>query len=143
MNMLMIPHSAAVHIPLALAVLFPLAHVARLILTRTGFLPHRTWILLWALCAIQVATSGLSYISGQRDRALSSAASELLNSHQEQALLFTLLWVAILAIYPDGSWLRKRRWLVALHHLTLISFLVAQLVVAISLGHLGGKIVFG
>lgn len=140
--MILLNHSAAIHIPLALAVLFPLLHVLFFTLVKFKFFPARAWLVLWGLVAIQLVTSFLSYFTGQRDRVFSAADPDLLAQHWELACVFMWLWAAIFVFLPLAHGLRRPTW-TAFFHVILVVLLLAQLVYGIWLGQIGGKLVFG
>lgn len=134
-------HSAAVHIPLALAILFPLAYFTIALSLMTGWLPRRTWVLLMGLVGVQWVTLGLAYKTGTRDGLFSEASTELVNQHQQLAENFSLLWLMIGVVVPL-AFLLPRRWPV-LCHIVLLILMAIQLTWAVQLGRAGGKLVFG
>ena len=140
--MVWLHHSAAVHIPLAIAVLFPITQIMLLVLIQRKHLPVHTWILNWVICGIQIVALGIAYITGLRDLNLSSSSIELLNKHQQLADYFIVLWIGISILLPLSFRLQKKKWQVLCHFL-LFGFLVGQFVLAIQLGQVGGLLVFG
>lgn len=138
----MLSHSAAVHIPLAIAVLFPMGYGAIYWMIKFGGLAERAWILMWGLAGIQIANTVLAYRTGLRDRPFSPAPAEMLSRHEYWGLIFMCLWVLIAAILPFGYlWAHRRsgKWV----HGVLLILMAAQLASALQLGHLGGQIMLG
>ncbi|MGE0762599.1 MAG: hypothetical protein AB7N80_04920 [Bdellovibrionales bacterium] len=141
-EMINLHHSAAVHVPLALAFLFPLIHVLLLILIKTQLLPHRTWFLHIGVVVVQLVGAALAYLTGQRDMVLSSAPTELLVEHQELAFWFMLIWLAVLCLLVLAVTLRNLKWSIFFHGALLV-LLASQFYIAVRVGQIGGKLVFG
>lgn len=137
-----IHHSATVHIPLALAVLFPLGYVGLLLCLKLKFLPEKSWTLLWVLCVVQLITSYFAYNTGLRDLAFSTGSTELLQNHREHAWKFFVLWLGISGAFPVAFLVGQRK-LSRFVHLVLLGLLIAQFITAWRLGELGGRLVFG
>jgi len=138
----MLHHSATVHVPLALAVLFPPAYVLFVVTIKSGWLPRRIWLLRFGTAIIQLAASAFAYRSGEQDRLMSPASEQLLAHHQQLALNFGFLWLGIAVLLPLAFLFHQKSWS-RLLHLALLVLLAAQLWEAIQLGQLGGQIVFG
>lgn len=137
-----IHHSAAVHIPLSLALLLPLSQVVLFILVKIKYLPDRVWYLQWAMAGIQLIACGVAYFTGQRDYVLSAADPELLQHHREMALALIAASIPPLILLPLLVKVRSHVGLRAIHILLLMIF-VAQIALAIYLGQSGGRILFG
>lgn len=112
------------------------------ILVKVEFLPKRAWILLFGLSGIQLISSYLGYITGLRDKALSSAPQEVLLTHEKLAQVFMILWLLIFGLQLAMFWLEKTK-LKFLNLFLISALLVGQLVVAVRLGQLGGEMVMG
>lgn len=133
-------HSAAVHLPLAVAVLFPFAYLIIIVAIHTKWLPKRVWWLLMGFAPAQIVSLLLSYRTGVRDSVVSEATTELIQQHRALAWNFTIvwciLWVLVLIVFLAPPRLSRLA-----HWLTLI-LLVGQLIWAIQLGQVGGKLMF-
>jgi hypothetical protein len=135
-------HPATVHVPIALGVLLPFAHLGLWFAVAKGFLPPRVWWLLTGAIAAQVSSCLLAYATGMRSKPLSAAAPELLARHENLALLFclsALLAVGLSTTIAAG----KRPASMNVRNAFLFAVLVAQMTLAIWVGRLGGTIVFG
>jgi|GEM_PF-4701542 len=133
-------HGAAIHIPLALAILFPIFYAGCLISTRTGWLPVRIWRALLALGVLQVATLLLAYASGERARILSSGDPSVISRHEALAFWFTAVWIA--ALLPLlVSQITTHKALKLSAHVALVFLLFVQAALALWLGHLGGSLI--
>ncbi|NJL24321.1 MAG: hypothetical protein HC902_03525 [Calothrix sp. SM1_5_4] len=137
----MIHHPATVHIPLALAVLFPLFHIVLIAVVKWKLMPKQIWFMQWGLAAIQLVTCALAFITGRKDMTLSAAAPELLHRHQELAIQFTIAWAVIAILLPVSYHVRGRTGSTVVQAALLI-LLVVQLVLAVRLGVVGGELVY-
>lgn len=133
-------HPAAVHVPLALAVLFPLFYLATLWATLTNWLPMRLWSVLWWLGLVQITSTMLAYLSGEKSKFLSAAAQEQILAHERLGLVLVVLWFFILTFLTVIlSTKQKIIWNTA--NALLIGLLLTQLVIAFQLGKIGGALV--
>ena len=131
-----IPHSAAVHMPLAIAVLFPVFFAAAWWTTRRGLMPERIWLGLWALSAAQVASTVLAFFSGEHAEFLSAGSQVLIEKHEALAEKFLWVWVAIFVVFTATRIPRFNKlalWTVAL-------LIAVQLILAVQAGHAGGQL---
>lgn len=124
--------------PLALAVLFPLAYALTLVGLRFKWFPHSAWRILLGLFLILMLSGSLAYWTGYQDRAFSMAASEDLDRHQSLALRFLLIWGASLPVLIV-AFVWRNRWVLAAH-LILLGLLAAQFLLAVRLGKAGGAL---
>jgi len=134
-------HSAAIHIPLALAVLFPGLHLIIGIMITLGKLPKLSWLILLGLSLVQLLTARFSFLTGMRDRALSASSQDLLAQHQHFATQFIWIWVGLTATL-FMAYLPSNRHVVRAAHAILIILLALQFFWAIKTGETGGQLVF-
>lgn len=135
-------HPATVHIPLALAVLMPAAFSMHWYGLEKKWFQRKSWMVIWSLGLVQLASGGLAYLTGERAKVLSAAEAELLAHHESFGLIFLSL-AALQVFFFSLLFIETRpRMQVFIRLLNLIGLLV-QAVVAIQLGKLGGQIVFG
>lgn len=127
---------------MALAVLFPLSHLMVLFCIKIGFLPSRVWALQWFIGVLNLMALWASFATGQRDITMSSAPLELLSEHKHLAQQFLYVWSGIFLLMPVAFRARRRIWSL-LFHGGLLVLLASQLWLAVQLGRVGGKIVFG
>lgn len=132
-------HPATIHIPLALAMLMPLFFVVTFWHIQKQKWPNSSWNYLLALAAIQLVTSGFAYWSGYKDKFLSAADAQIIQRHESAALWFCGIWFLIVFAFLASRFSRPKQIWPAILAFVL---LVAQAVIAIQLGHLGGQLVF-
>jgi len=135
----LLPHPAAVHIPLALAVLFPAFYLAAWWSVKRNLMPARLWTFLWALALVQMITLGLAYISGEHAEFLSAGSQVRIDRHEQLATIFSIMWFCIFVALSLGVWRAGLR--TAAFHVAVSAILTGQLLVALWLGHIGGGLV--
>lgn len=132
-----LPHSASVHVPVALGVLMPPLFLSVWIAVRRGWLPHRIWIGLGALAAVQCAAIGFALLTGERAEFLSAANGDLVERHEHAAQALGPLWLVLTLGIAWVAWRRTMdRVLLAL----LLGLAVGQAVLTAYAGHLGGHL---
>lgn len=135
----LLAHPAAVHVPLALAVLFPVAYAATLWAVIVGWLPKRIWYGLVAMSVIQIVATLLAYFTGTRSVMYAVGDPALILHHAQLGRVFILLWIImlppIIAIARSNS---RIVWRTA--NVILVALVVGQLVVGIALGKAGGAL---
>jgi hypothetical protein len=133
-----IPHAAAVHIPLALAVLFPGFYWSALWSTNRRLMPDRIWFAIWILSTVQVLTIVVALITGEQAEFLSAGSQTEMERHEHFAYGFLALWIVVFAALCASMWKTKLRTLE--FHFALSAILVAQFVLALFIGHIGGSL---
>ncbi len=133
-----LPHAAAVHMPIALAVLFPVFYGVAWWCTSKDLLPVRIWYGLWALAAVQVVSIIYAIYTGERAEFLSAGNHQLIEQHEHMAENFRAVAIAVflglsLALALTGI---KRTVL----HSILMLLLIGQLILAFYVGHMGGEL---
>ncbi len=148
MDISFLPHGALVHIPMALAVLFPMMYMGLLIGEARAWVSRPSWLALCFLAVIQLVSSGLAYWSGASAKILSAAQPEHIEKHETYAQFFILIWVLITLVMILDQWLRTRPVPSKNHRLTTsllrgvsVLLIVIQSIVAIPLGKVGGALV--
>lgn len=134
-------HPATVHMPLALSVLMPFVFALSWWGISRKFLPHGFGWVLVSLSVIVLLSSAFAFTTGEGSKPFSAADSELLANHEQLAKWFCAIWVLIFALSLLMQFIQRLR-----HPLlrgTVIVILIFQAVLAVRLGRLGGKIVFG
>lgn len=131
-------HSAFVHVPLALAVLFPGMYLTTFWAVKKSHLAFNIWYGALALCVVQLSSSLLAYFSGEYAEVLSAADPDLIESHEHFGAMFMLLWVLI-SVAVAALCLRPKLSN-KIHPVTLLLMLI-QLVIAILLGRVGGSLI--
>lgn len=134
-------HPATVHVPLALAVLIPIAFVLAWWATEKNWLPENFGWVFVGLAALVLGSSAFAFITGEQSKVMSAAKPELLASHEQRAQVFCAVWVVILFIAGLTQSIGKSRALGSRGVLLLL--LILQAVLGVQLGRLGGQIVFG
>src|SRR5262245_57372099 len=134
-------HPAVVHLPIALAVLVPLAAMAAIFAIRTGFVPARGW---WAVALLQALLAGSAYFAmetghHEEERVERVVAEEHIHAHEEAGEWFVIaagIGVVVVAggLLP-GRLGRTGRVVGALASLAVLG-------AAIRTGFLGGELVY-
>jgi uncharacterized membrane protein len=134
-------HPAAVHLPIALAILIPGFAILGTWLIAREFLPTRSWSLIVLLQALLVCFGWLALETGedQADRVERVVAERHIEAHEEAAERFLIL-AGIGLIVNAAGLLPQRKG-----SLGRIAGTVASLVVlaaGVSTGRLGGELVY-
>jgi uncharacterized membrane protein len=134
-------HPAVVHLPIAFAVLLPVAILLAILALRTGFLPARAWV---AIVLAQLAFAGVSLVAletGEADeeRVETVVAEDVIESHEERAERFVVAVLAAAALSLGG--LLRGGWGETARFGTLAASAVA-LALGIQVGHSGGELVY-
>lgn len=134
-------HPAAVHFPIAIAMLLPIASLSAAIAIRRGAGVRATWLPVLALSALLSLSAWVAVQTGEREEgAVEDVVAEaLIHEHEERAELFSFasavvlgLVVAALAAGSRGNLLRGVATLATL----------ALWVPAYRVGHSGGELVY-
>ncbi len=131
-------HPATVHMPLSIALLAPAAHATLWWLVSQRNWPKKIWLLFFLLLTVQLLSVVVAYVSGERAVMFSAAPPELTAEHLFWAKMFSLFWLAI-----AFSTVLQSRFRFTAFKVCTLSLLLAQIAVAIWLGHMGGRLVFG
>jgi uncharacterized membrane protein len=139
-------HPAAVHLPLALAMLVPPLAVGTLWAIRAGKAPRAAWLLVVALQALLVGGALVALRTGdsEAERIEDRIAEGRLEAHQSAAQQFTVvagLTLALAAAALVAGRVRPRAGAVAAMGTVVMSLVVAGL--AVRTGHRGGELVYG
>ncbi len=130
-------HSAMVHVPLALSVLFPVVYIVTLYGVSRQHMSVQIWRYHAVMQLMLLLSSGVAYWSGLNSKFLSPADQALISNHEQLAAVFVLLVVASnMAMVMHIFRLRSQ---LALKILT-VALLLVQAGLAIWLGHLGGQL---
>jgi uncharacterized membrane protein len=134
-------HPAVVHLPMALAVLVPLAAVGALLAIGTRFVPPRAWAAVVLLQALLLASGVLALETGEaeEERVEEVVAERFIEAHAEAAERF--VWAAGLGLLVMGAGLLGGR----AGRIGRVAGLVASLAVllaGVQVGHLGGALVY-
>jgi len=134
-------HPAAVHLPMALAILIPGFAILGLFLIYTEFLPARSWVLIVLLQALLVGSGWLALETGedQEERVERVVAERLIEDHEEAAERF--LVIAGIALLASAAGLVPRR-IGAGGRATGTLAALGALAAGGYTGHLGGELVY-
>lgn len=104
-------HPMLVHLPVALAVLLPLASVGLLLAWWRGTLPRRTWLIVVVLQALLVGGGIVAMRTGEADeeRVEGVVGEAAIEAHEEAAEAFVWGGGAVLALAIAASLLRNDR----------------------------------
>jgi hypothetical protein len=133
-------HAATTHVPLALAVLFPVFYIGCLWATVSNWLPAKIWYPLWLLVVIQLGSLFFAFSSGERSEVLSAAGHEQIMKHEHLAVEFIAAWIGILVLLSVAI-LAKKKPIQRTAHVFLLAFVLAQIFIGIYLGKAGGAMV--
>lgn len=136
-------HPRIVHLPMALAIIVPLAALAVALCAARGWLPRRTWWLVVGLQALLVGSSLAALQSGERDEArverfVPEAAIE---AHEEAAEGFTLAGGVTLGLMILAGLLGERRLAPAAAAAAIAGTLVGG-ALGVRTGQAGGELVY-
>jgi len=134
-------HPAVVHLPIALAVLAPLAAVGALVAIRAGWLPRRVWVAVVALHALLAGSAWLAVGTGesQEDTVERVVHERFIESHEESAERF-LVVVGIAALVSAAGLLAGRFG--TFGRAATVAAGAATFAVAVAVGHSGGELVY-
>jgi uncharacterized membrane protein len=134
-------HPAVVHLPIALAVLSPLAAIGALVAIRAGWLPRRVWVAVVALHALLAGSAWLAVETGEaQEETVERVVHErFIESHEEGAERF-LAVVAVAALVSAAGLLAGR--LGALGRVATAAAGAAVFAAAVAVGHSGGELVY-
>lgn len=134
-------HPAIVHLPIALAVLLPLAALASALAVARGWLPGRAWVLVVALHALLVASAFLAVETGEHEeeRVERAVSERFIEAHEERAESF--LWIAAAALAVTGAGMLSGALGSAARAGSVIAAL-GVLVAGAAVGHSGGELVY-
>ena len=134
-------HPAAVHIPIALALLMPFCTVLTLVAVHRQFLPSRAWGIVVLLQGILVLSSIFALRTGedQEERVARVVPAEIMDVHQEYSEWF--LRVAALTLLFAGAGLLDKRTGRVGRGVT-VPLTIVVLILAIRVGHTGGELVY-
>lgn len=133
------PHSAFVHMPLALAVLWPVVYGLVWWATSTRRMPNSLWFGVLGLVFLQVAASLTAILSGEAAKEESGAKADLLFHHEKFAEIFMSSWWVLAAMILIAWWMQKRSFAKWLHSIIWMA-LVFQAGLAVYIGHAGGAL---
>ena len=134
-------HPAVVHLPMALAVVIPALAFLGVWLIHKSLLPARSWILIVFLQVLLVGSGWLALETGEdeEDRVERVVSEDLIEAHEEAAERFLLLGGIGLLVSGAGL-LSGQRGSAGRVAGTVATMVV--LAAAVSVGHLGGDLVY-
>jgi uncharacterized membrane protein len=134
-------HPAIVHLPVALALLAPLAALAGLAAIRAGWLPARAWVAVVLLYALLAGSAWLAVETGEaEEEKVERVVSErFIEGHEEAAERFLAI-AAVAFVVSAGGLLRGRFGGVG--RAVTIAAGAAALASAVAVGHSGGELVY-
>lgn len=136
-------HPKIVHLPMALALIVPLAALAVAVCVWRGWLPRRTWWLVVALQALLVGSSIAGLQSGEReeDRVERVVPEAAIEAHEEAAEGFTIAGGVTLGLMVLAGLLGERRFAGTATALALGGTFVG-VALGVRTGHAGGELVY-
>jgi uncharacterized membrane protein len=134
-------HPAVVHFPIALAVMAPAFAVAALGAIRAGWIPARAWIAVVVLQAALVGSALVAIETGedQEEKVEDVVAESHIEAHADAAERF--LYVAIGAALVSATGLLSGG-LGGTGRAVTVAAGLAVLAAGVSVGHLGGELVY-
>ena len=139
----MIAHGAAVHVPLALAVLLPPLFILTWIGIERKKLTRLSWFFPWCASLIQIATSEAAVWTGSRDKILSAGDTVLVAQHETYGQYYLYLSCILFLVFTV---LLCKKWPARVSLVIcfcLVVGFILQTYLAFHLGHLGGQILEG
>lgn len=135
-------HPVAVHLPLALAVVWPVACFVLWLAIRRDWLPARSWWLAVGLAALLAAGALTAVRTGEADHEIVDKVldPELIHEHEEAGE--RVLWVAVAALLVSVGGVAPRAGLSEAARVASIVVALLVLAGAIQAGHLGGRLVY-
>lgn len=132
-----IPHSAAVHLPIALGLLMPAFAGSAVVATKVRWMPHGIWTVLALLGLIQCGVLALAWFTGARAGFLSAANTALIERHEHAALALVGLWALATVLLGVIAW---RPALSRVWYAAVLLVLFVQMALTVATGHLGGQL---
>lgn len=134
-------HPAIVHLPVALAVLLPLASLVAAVALARGWLPTRAWAFVVALNLLLVGSTWAALETGEaeEERAERVVPESAIETHEERAEAFLWLGVAALAVSGAGLAAGRRG---GIARAAAVAASLAVLAGGIRVGHSGGELVY-
>ena len=134
-------HPAVVHLPMALAVIIPVMAFLGIWLIRREILPVRSWILVVVLQVLLLGSGWLALETGEEeeDRVERVVAEDLIEEHEEAAERFMVL--AGIALLATGAGLMSGQR-GSIGRAVGAATTIAVLAAGVSVGHLGGELVY-
>jgi hypothetical protein len=138
-------HAAAVHLPLALAMVLPLVSLGVLFAMWRNVLPHAAWSVVFGL-QILLAISGLAAMNtgeDEEERVEHVVPHEALEEHEEWGERFARfnLLVAALGLLPLVAFRRRPKLRAAAYGVTTLGML-ASAALGLETGKEGGELVY-
>lgn len=135
---MLLAHPALVHVPLALAVIFPPVFFICWWAIAKKRLPDGTWFLLWAIAFAQSVAAAVAYYSGVQAKGFHPGAADLLAKHEELGFRFLMLWLIVTALFAFVRFGPRWAWWTAQGAITAL--VLAQIHTAFLLGSVGGAL---
>lgn len=134
-------HAAVVHLPMALAVLLPLAAVLALVAIKRGAAPRPTWGVMVLMVTLLIGSGLVAKETGEdgEERVEQLVPESALEAHEEAADRFLVVGGVVLALSLFG--LRRDR-LGGGARIAATLGTVAVLAAGWSVGHAGGELVY-
>lgn len=136
-------HPIVVHLPVALAVLMPLAALGAFVAVRRAWVPPRAGWWVVGLQALLVGTAVLALLSGEADeeRVERLVSEAMIESHAQAATVFTWAAAAVLAVATAAmvGWSERVRGV--LRAATVLGTAVV-LALGFDVGRKGGDLVY-
>jgi hypothetical protein len=134
-------HPAVVHLPIALALLAPLAALLVALAIRVGWVPARAWAAVVLLQALLVGSAWLAIETGedQEERVEDAVGERHIHEHEEAAERFLAVAVAAGLVSATGL---AAGGLGGTGRAVTIAAALAVLAAGISVGHSGGELVY-
>lgn len=134
-------HPAIVHLPIALAVLLPVAALVAAVAVARGWLPARAWALVVCLHVLLVGSAWLAVETGEHEeeRVERVVTERLIEQHEERAEVF--LWIAGAALLATAAGMIAGSVGSAARAGGVIASL-GVLIAGAAVGHSGGELVY-
>ncbi len=132
-------HPMAVHLPIVLAVLIPLAMVAVIAASKKITNQRAVWAVIFGFCVLLTVSSFVAMKLGEREeeRVEKVVSEQIIENHEEWAEAFT--WTTLLPLLFTGLMLKKKH--PSLKYLAAASG-VAVLALGVITGHEGAELVY-
>jgi hypothetical protein len=134
-------HAAVVHLPMALAVLLPLAALVALVAIKRGAAPRPTWGVMVLMVALLIGSGLVAKETGEdgEDRVEQLVPETALEAHEEAADRFLVVGAVVLVLSLVG--LRRDR-LGGGARIAATLGTIAVLAAGWSVGHAGGELTY-